>query len=128
MRVLLDTHVVIWWVDQDKLLSRVAHAAIADPTNELLISAATIWEISIKVGVGKLSLSLPFRPWMERAVHDLRAIVLPVTVEYSDMQSSLPRHHGDPFDRMLIGQAKVERIPILSNDSVLDKYGVTRLW
>jgi len=128
MRLLLDSHVVIWWVDQDNLLSVDAHAAIVDPSNELLISAGTIWEISIKTSIGKLSLSLPFRQWMDQAIHDLRAAVLPITVEYAEAQAGLPRHHGDPFDRLLVAQVTVEQIPIVSNDPALDAYGVNRLW
>jgi len=128
VRLLLDTHVVIWWVDQDNLLSAPAHAAITDPANELLISAATIWEIAIKIGIGKLSLSLPFREWMLHAIRDLRAVILPITVEYADVQASLPQHHGDPFDRLVIAQAIVEQIPVVSSDPVLDEYGVKRLW
>ncbi|QDS86528.1 hypothetical protein EC9_06920 [Rosistilla ulvae] len=67
MRVLLDSHAVIWWVDQHRLLSPNALAAVADPSNELFVSAATVWEIGIKVGLGKLRLSLPYRTWMNQA-------------------------------------------------------------
>jgi PIN domain nuclease of toxin-antitoxin system len=128
MRLLRDTHVVIWWVDQDHLLSPDAHAAIVDPSNELLISAGTIWETSIKVGLGKLSLSLAFRQWMDQAIRDLRAAILPITVEFAEAQAGLPRHHGEPFDRLLLAQATVEQVPIMSNDAVFDAYGVKRLW
>ena len=90
MRILLDTQALIWYVDQDHLLSSVAHASITDPTNDLLLSAATIWEISIKVGLGQLTLSLPYKQWMHKAVSDLDLIILPITVEYADVQGSLP--------------------------------------
>lgn len=128
MKLLLDTHAVIWWVDHDELLSESAHEAIADPQNELLISAASIWEISIKVGIGKLKLSLPYRQWMHKAVADLRASILPISVESCDVQSSLPLHHGDPFDRLIVAQSSVEHISIVSSDEVFDRYGVHRLW
>ena len=128
MKLLLDTHAVIWWVDHDQLLSESAHEAIADPQNELLISAASIWEISIKVGIGKLKLSFPYREWMSKAVADLRASVLPISVESCDVQCSLPLHHGDPFDRLIIAQSSVEQIAIVSSDEVFDRYGVHRLW
>lgn len=128
MRLRLDTHSVIWWGDLDQLLSPAAHAAIADPSNRLLLSAATIWEIGIKVGLGKLTLSLPFRQWMNKALVDLRATTLPITVDYVDVQAGLPHHHGDPFDRLLVAQATVEQISIESGDASLDSYGVTRLW
>lgn len=128
MRLLLDTHAVIWWVDQDHLLSPASYAAIADPANDLLLSAGTIWEIAIKVGLAKLSLSQPYRQWLLQAMANLRVTVLPVTVEYADVQAGLPHHHRDPFDRLLIAQAFVENISLVSNDEVFDQYGVTRLW
>ena len=128
MKLLLDTHAVIWWVDHDELLSEPAHEAIADPHNELLISAASIWEISIKVGIGKLKLSLPYREWMSTAVADLRASVVPITIESCDVQSSLPLHHGDPFDRFIVAQSNVEHVSIVSSDEMFDRYGVPRIW
>ena len=128
MRLLIDSHVIVWWVDRDNLLSSDAHAAVADPSNDLLISAATIWEISIKTSLGKLSLSLAYRQWMDQAIQNLRAAILPVTVEYADVQAGLPQHHRDPFDRLIIAQSTVEQIPIVSSDPVLDDYGVNRLW
>jgi PIN domain nuclease of toxin-antitoxin system len=112
----------------DQLLSRPAHAAITDPVNDLLISAATVWEIAIKVGLGKLTLSRPYRAWIEQALIDLQAAVLPITVAYADAQAALPHHHGDPFDRMLIAQATVEGIAVVSADRQFDAYGVTRIW
>jgi len=105
MRLLIDSHVIVWWVDRDNLLSSDAHAAVADPSNDLLISAATIWEISIKTSLGKLSLSLAYRQWMDQAIQNLRAAILPITVEYADVQAGLRQHHRDPFDRLLIAQA-----------------------
>ena len=128
MRFLLDTHVVIWWVHQDRLLSVPAHEAIADPQNELNVSAATIWEIAIKTGIGKLKLSRPYRDWMNQAISDLRAKILPISVDYSHAQTSLPPHHGDPFDRLLVAQSIVEQVSIISSDVAFDSYGVNRLW
>ena len=119
---------MLWWVDQDNLLSSTAHSAIAESENELLISAATIWEIAIKVGIGKLTLSQPYREWMNRAINDLRASILPVSVDYADVQAKLAHHHGDPFDRMIVAQAIVERVAITSNDAIFDDYGVSRFW
>lgn len=93
-----------------------------------MLSAATIWEISIKIGQGRLTLSLPFRQWVAQAVSDLNLTLLPITVEYADRQSRLPAHHKDPFDRLLIAQAMEDNIPLVSLDAVFDQYGVTRLW
>jgi PIN domain nuclease of toxin-antitoxin system len=128
MRLLLDSHALIWYVDQDHLLSTVAHAAITDPANDLLLSAGTIWEVAIKVGLGKLVLSLPFRQWMNQVIADLGLTVLPITVEYADAQANLPKDHGDPFDRLLVAQAEVEGLAVVSADRTLDQYGVKRLW
>jgi PIN domain nuclease of toxin-antitoxin system len=128
MRVLIDSHALIWYVDQDNLLSPASHAAISDPTNDLLLSAGSIWEIGIKVGLGKLILTEPFKPWMNQAISDLDVTVLPLTVEYVDVQSNLPRHHGDPFDRLIVAQAIIEQVSIISADANLDAYGITRIW
>ncbi len=128
MRLLIDTHAVIWAVDDPAKLSSPAAKAIEDPSNELLVSAGTIWEVSIKVGLGKLSLSMPFRQWMEKAIADLGLALLPINVEYAGVQAALPRHHGDPFDRLLAAQAKVEDVSLVSADGVFDLYGVKRIW
>ena len=128
MRHLIDSQSLIWYVDQDHLLGAAAHAAITNPANDLLLSAATVWEIAIKVGLGKLTLSLPFRQWMNQAIADLGLRLLPITVEYADVQAGLPRHHGDPFDRLLVAQAMVENVPVISADPRLDAYGITRVW
>ncbi len=128
MRLLLDAHTLIWAVDNPAKLGPDATSLLQDPTNDLLLSAGTIWEISIKTGLGKLSLSLPFRQWMDQAIHDLGANVLPITVEYADAQSRLPSHHGDPFDRLLVAQAQVENIQLISIDAVFDQYEINRVW
>ena len=128
MRVLLDTHSLFWSVDDVARLSAAALGAIQDPANDRLLSAATVWEIAIKVGLGKLTLSVAYRQWMEKAITDLQLTILPVTVEYADRQATLPRHHKDPFDRLMIAQALVEGIPIVSADVAFDAYGVTRIW
>jgi PIN domain nuclease of toxin-antitoxin system len=128
MRLLIDTHALIWYVDQDHLLTPVAHAAITDPANDLLLSAATIWELAIKTGLGKLTLSLPYRQWMDKAIADLELTILPVTVEYADRQAGLPPHHKDPFDRLIIAQALVDGVAVVGSDSDFDAYGVTRVW
>jgi PIN domain nuclease of toxin-antitoxin system len=128
MRLLIDTQAVIWYVDQDQLLSTAAHTAITAPANDLLLSAASVWEIGIKVGLGKLALSLPYRQWMSKAIADLGLAILPITVECTDVQAGLPRHHGDPFDRLIVAQSIVEGVPLVSSDPQLDAYGITRLW
>jgi PIN domain nuclease of toxin-antitoxin system len=128
MKVLIDTQSVIWYVDQDQLLSPAAHGAITNPANQLLFSAASVWESAIKVGLGKLTLSLPYRQWMAKAIADLGLVILPITVEYADVQAGLPQHHRDPFDRLIVAQAIVERMSVVSNDGQLDAYGIHRIW
>jgi PIN domain nuclease of toxin-antitoxin system len=129
MRLLLDAHAVIWAVDDPSKLSPRAITALQDSTNDLLVSAGTLWEISIKVGLNKLSLSMPYRPWMNQAIADLGLTVLPITVEYADVQAGLPQHHRDPFDRLLVAQAQIEQVSVVSNDGLPDQYGrITRLW
>ena len=128
MRLLLDSHTLIWAVDDPAKLSPAALAALQDPDNELLLSAATVWEISIKVGLGKLTLNSTYRKWMDAAISSLGLRILPVTVEYADAQSSVTHHHRDPFDRLLAAQAIVEKMPLVSSDAIFDRYGVNRIW
>ena len=128
MRLLLDSQALIWAVDEPAKLSTASATAIQDPANELLLSAATVWEIAIKIGLKKLSLSLPFRQWMNQAIADLSLFLLPITVEYADAQSSLPHHHRDPFDRLIVAQALADTIRVVSADPAFELYGVDRLW
>jgi len=128
VRLLLDSHTVVWAVDAPSRLSPEAVTALEEPANELFVSAATVWEIAIKVGLNKLSLSMPYRQWMNRAIADLGLTLLPITVEHADIQAGLPRHHADPFDRLLAAQAQVEDAPLVSADAIFDLYGVRRIW
>jgi PIN domain nuclease of toxin-antitoxin system len=128
VRLLLDTHTLFWSAEEPSKVSATAMAALQDPANDLLLSAATIWELAIKIGQRKITLSMPYRQWMETAIADLDLEILPVTVEYAERQSVLPAHHKDPFDRLMIAQALVDGIRIVSVDAGLDPYGVTRLW
>jgi PIN domain nuclease of toxin-antitoxin system len=128
MRLLIDSHALIWYVDQHQQLSSASHAGMSDPANELLLSAGSIWEIAIKVSLGKLVLTQPYLFWMSQALSDLGITVLPITVEYADAQASLPRHHSDPFDRLIVAQALIEEVSIVSADARMDAYGITRLW
>ncbi len=128
MKLLIDTHTLFWSVEVPTRISGTAMGVMSLPANERFLSAATIWELAIKVGQGKIGLSLPYRQWMDTAIADLKLIILPVTVEYAERQSTLLPHHRDPFDRLIIAQALVEGIPIVSVDKAFDPYGVTRIW
>lgn len=128
MRQLLDSHVLIWALDDPSRLSGPARSALEEPGNELLISAGTVWELAIKVAMRKLTLALPYKDWLQRAIADLELQVLPLTVDHADRQTRLPWHHRDPFDRLLAAQALVERISLVSADPIFDQYEVDRVW
>lgn len=128
MKLLLDAHTLIWAVDDPVKLGSQATLLLQDPAHDLILSAGTVWELSIKVGLGKLALSVPFRQWMEQAIGDLGMTVLPITVEHADVQAGLAKHHGDPFDRLLAAQAQVEKMSLVSKDTIFDQYGIQRIW
>jgi len=128
LRVLLDTHTLIWWMTTDPHLSRPARALIEEKDNVSLVSAVSAWEIATKVRLGRLPAAADL---VQDFVADLareRIEVLAVTADHGIRAGSLPGPHQDPFDRMLIAQAIAENIPIVSNDRALDGYGARRLW
>ena len=127
MRLLLDSHTLIWAADEPAKITPTAMSVMRNAT-DLLISAATIWEIAIKFGKGRLPLSLPYRHWIDKAIVDMDLDILPITLDAAERQTTLPFHHRDPFDRLLASQALVESIPIISNDPIFDNYGVNRIW
>ena len=128
MRLLLDTHTFLWFVLNDRQLSRPADALITDPVNEVFVSPATYWEVAIKVGQKKLDLFAPYDDFMKRGITGNDFEVLPIETRHTSLLTTLPMHHKDPFDRLLIAQSLVEQIPLVSVDSAFDPYGVTRLW
>jgi PIN domain nuclease of toxin-antitoxin system len=128
MRLLLDAHALIWSVDDPAKLGPNAAQLLTDQSHELLISAGTIWEVSIKTGIGKLGLSFPFQQWIDQAIADLGAALLPIEIRHAAAQMTLSHHHGDPFDRLLAAQAQVDGLTILSADRVFDRYGAPRIW
>lgn len=128
MRLLLDSHTLLWAVDDPSRLGSNGATQLQNTANELLLSAATIWENAIKIGLGKLSLSMPYRQWMSQAISDLGLMVVPITLEYADVQAGLPFYHRDPFDRLLISQAQVGGLTLVSKDAIFDQYGVSRIW
>lgn len=128
MRVLLDTHTLLWWLDGDRRLSRHARNAIGDDDNAVLVSSASAWEISTKVRLGKL-------PGASEVAAELPAIMrqqnfeaLPIAIAHALRAGNLPGPHRDPFDRMLIAQAQAEDLSLVSNERVFESYGVRRIW
>ncbi len=128
MRVLLDTHSMLWWLAQDQRLSPLARETISDGRNHLVWSMASSWEIAVKVGIGKLTLGRPLQQLFADIVSDQGVELLPITHDHCTRLSTLPLHHRDPFDRMLVVQAQGERLPILSADSKLSQYDIEVLW
>jgi len=128
LKLLLDTHTLIWAVDNPAKLGKTASTELQDPANELVLGTGTIWELAIKIGQGKLALSMPYRKWMERAIADLSLTIAPVTIEIVEHLIGLPMHHKDPFDRLLVCQALNDKLPVVSIDPILDSYGVSRIW
>ena len=128
MRSLLDTHAFLWFVAGDERLSVRARNRIEARDSEVLLSIASIWEIAIKAALGRLPLPSPVRSFVPRQMTENRIGLLPVALDHALQAGSLPHHHRDPFDRMLVVQARMEEMPIISADPELDRYGIERVW
>jgi PIN domain nuclease of toxin-antitoxin system len=128
MRLLLDTHTFLWFVLGETQLSDTAQSYILDRENTKLVSPANYWEIAIKISLKKYILNEPYEEFMQRGIFGNGFSVLSIEPKHTAALTTLPFHHRDPFDRLLIAQALVEAIPILSVDTAFDAYPVTRLW
>jgi len=128
MKFLLDTQAFLWFVLNDPALSLVAYDLIVDPLNDILLSPASYWEIAIKVSIGKYKIPGSFEVWMEHQIQVNELEILPIKVAHAAAIITLPFHHKDPFDRLLVAQALTEKIPIVSADAVLDNYAINRYW
>ena len=122
MRLLLDTHVFIWWADQQESLSTTALSALKDEANELLLSVASVWEMQIKIQLGKLKLSLPLKELIKSQQETNELTLLPVALTHVLALDALPLHHKDPFDRLLIAQSTEEDLTLVSADSQFSAY------
>ena len=120
MKLLLDTHAVLWWPDDPLLLSLTAREAIAEPSNDVLVSAAVCWEIAIKRGLGKLTAPAALRG----ALQSCGFTELDITPAHALATEALPMHHRDPFDRMLVTQALIEQAILVSRDPMVAAYGL----
>lgn len=128
MKYLLDTHAFLWFVLNDPALSATAAALIADPRNEILVSPASYWEISIKVGLGKYTLPVSCESFFDQQIAVNGFEVIHIATSHACAVAALPHHHKDPFDRLIIAQAITENIPTISADAAFDAYPVVRLW
>lgn len=128
MKLLLDTHALLWFLGGDSRLSEPSRLAVEDLENTRHCSIATAWEIAIKVSLGKLQLVVPFEELIPGQLQSNGIDLLPVSPAHLQALLGLPFHHRDPFDRLLVAQAQVEGASIISVDSALDDYGVRRLW
>ncbi len=128
MRLLLDTHALLWWLDGDRRLREKTRDLIADETNAILVSAASAWEIATKVRLGKLPGAAAVAADVGGAVASQGFLALSVTIPHAERAGSLAGPLRDPFDRMLIAQSLIENLPLISIEQAFDGYGVTRLW
>ncbi len=130
MNLLLDTHTMLWYVASDPQLSKTAEALIVDPANEVFISPASYWEIAIKVSIGKLLLHQRYEDLIDLCLNRYKFVILPVEPRHTARVAILPfpPNHKDPFDRLIVAQALVDGISVVSADPQLDAYGVSRLW
>jgi PIN domain nuclease of toxin-antitoxin system len=128
MNLLLDTHVFIWMMTDDSRISPTAKAALADLGNDLWLSAASVWELSIKSAIGKLVFADPLPVFVSEGLIKARASELPVSIRHALQVATMPLHHNDPFDRLLAAQAKVESMALVTVDAKLVPYGVPIVW
>ena len=128
MKYLLDTHTLLWFLKGDKKLSDKARRLIDSPRNSKFLSIVSLWEIAIKVSLGKLVLDKPFEKLFPEQLYFNRIEVLDITVDSLIKLTTLPFHHRDPFDRLIIAQALVEELPIISADAAFDAYEISREW
>jgi PIN domain nuclease of toxin-antitoxin system len=128
LRALLDTHALLWWILDDRPLTRTARETIAETNNTMLVSAASAWEIAIKFRLGKLPSAGDLVSNFSREMVHEGFELLPVSAEHGIRAGMLPGLHKDPFDRMLIAQAQAENVPIVSNEAVFEAYGVRTVW
>ena len=128
MRFLLDTHTFIWFVTDSPRLSTTAKVLIEDESNEKWLSVANVWEIAIKQSIGKLTLDAPLQLFVEQQMQQNSMDLLSVQIQHLAVVATLPLHHRDPFDRLLIAQSLVEQVAIVGGDSVFDAYSIQRFW
>ena len=128
MKLILDTHSFLYFIDGNPKLSSTARSLIEDLSNEKFISKASLWEMAIKVSLGKLTLTDKFESIIPQQITNNGFDLLNIEVSHVVVVANLPFHHRDPFDRLLIAQSITERYPVVSADGQFDTYGIKRLW
>ena len=128
MKAHLDTHAFLWWDLDDARLSDTARAIIADGYNQIMVSTASVWEVAIKVGKGRLDLPADLDAYVDDRLRRYRWVAMPIDQHHAVRAAGLPMIHGDPFDRMLVAQAQVESIPILTTDAAITRYDIETIW
>ena len=131
MNYLLDTHTFIWFVEADRRLSRTSLRLIQDPENQIFLSVASVWEMAIKISVGKLRMPLPYRQFVESEIEKNEFILLGISTEHAEAIAHLDypaSGHRDPFDRLLVAQSLCEDLPIISRDNCFRHYHVEKIW
>lgn len=127
MNLLLDTQSLLWFVLEDTRLSKIARESIV-AASMVFVSPASYWEIAIKISLGKYALPKPFEEYWEEQMNINGFTILPIAVAHAAKLVHLPFHHRDPFDRLIIAQAQVEEIPVVSSDLQFDLYAIERIW
>ena len=123
MQFLIDTHVLIWFLEGNNLLSKSRRQVVANPQNNVFVSIASLWEMAIKISLGKLTLARPFADVIKQiSLEDIT--ILPIKPEHALQVSGLSFHHRDPFDRIIIAQAQVENLPIMTDDGEFGNYAI----
>ena len=125
---LLDTHTLLWFVEDDPRLGATARGVIETTNEDLAVSLVSVWEIAVKQSIGKLSLTMPLDEFIDQRIVGAGFVLLPIERAHLVHVATLPLHHRDPFDRLLAAQCLVEKLAVLSADACFDHYGVTRHW
>jgi PIN domain nuclease of toxin-antitoxin system len=128
VRLLLDTHSFLWFIGGDLSLTPSARRLIEDPANQSLLSTASLWEMAIKLSIGKLSFNQPFKTFIPAQLSENGIELLDIKFSHLVTVAGLPFHHRDPFDRLLVAQAMEEQMSIISADPAFDVYAIRRLW
>ena len=128
MNYLLDTHTFLWFINADPALSASAQTIIEADDNEIFLSVASLWEMAIKISLGRLEVPLPFAEFVQTQMHENNIQLYPIQIAHTGRVVTLPFHHRDPFDRLLIAQSLTDQIPMIGKDAIFDNYGVQRVW